>query len=114
MEIFFNQLGYDVIEDGKATNNRSIKIYYIKNTDGTIRWFWPYFLDEPLFLKFYTVSSLKSWALDAAIRCVFFFQLQRFFFKRRVVYYQLRKGESSIFNLRDKWAAFTGTIGPNN
>ncbi|MBO6515838.1 MAG: hypothetical protein JJ975_04730 [Bacteroidia bacterium] len=88
------------------------KFYAIRNLDGSIRWIWPSSNTLPLFLAFYSATSLKSKAFVFFCQVVFSLRLQSLFFES--VHLKLRELKAK-YNTGDiaSWALFTGTIGPN-
>ncbi|MEN7549948.1 hypothetical protein AAG747_18630 [Rapidithrix thailandica] len=106
--------GHPVTSREKDASCQKIELYYLKNPDGTVRWTWPVHLRKPLFLKFYSVSGLKSRLFVRLIHIVFRWRLQRVVFKK--LCYHLDKTHenvSPLFYLDQPWALFTGTPGPN-
>ena len=55
-----------------------LKLRYITNPDGSPRWVFPAELNKPLFLKFYTVNTLRSKIFATFFESVFALKLQRF------------------------------------
>jgi len=86
--------------------------YYLCNKDKTIRWIWPADNKKPVFLKFYTTSTLKSRAFAALVKLVFLLRLQSLFAKKELANFDFFPTENNIDTTRE-WAMFTGTQGPN-
>lgn len=114
MKNMFNQLGYSISENQEVNNATTIQLYYITNTDGSIRWAWPAHVKKPLFLKFYNIHSLKTKLYSAGMKTVFALGLQSLFFKTETFSITKNEGNVHDFNIEDDWALFKGTIGPNN
>lgn len=114
MKNIFNQLGYSVSENQEAKNAATIQLYYITNTDGSIRWAWPSHVKKPLFLKFYNIHNLKTKLYSAGMKALFALGLQSLFLKKETI--SMIKNEDNVhdFNMQDDWALFKGTNGPNN
>jgi len=94
-------------------NSGSLKLYTIKNPDGTVRWIWNAKNSKPDFLRFYAVSSIRSLVFSLTFKLIFLLRLQHLFFK---------KGSLSVIGdemhilapfIKDDFALFTGTEGPN-
>ena len=90
MENILNQLGYKVSKTKESAEYEKIELLYINNPDGTIRWFWPTHVKNALFLKFYNISNLKTFAFSLVIKLIFFLKLQSFVFKRKIVFVDLK------------------------
>jgi thymidylate kinase len=114
MKNIFNQLGFHVSDDREFDNQDEIEVLFINNPDGTMRWFWPSYLEKPLFLKFYNVSNLRSFIYSTLIRVVFVFKLQSMVFRRKLVYVSKFMSANTNFSIHGEWSAFKGTVGPNN
>ena len=112
MEAIFKTIGYNVSETPINTTDKVVDLLYIKNPDGTPRWIWGRNLNQPLFLKFYSISSYKSKIFAAMIRFVFFLKLQQLIFSTKKLF--VSNENTPLFQLDDDWALFTGTVGPNN
>ena len=111
MKTLFRNTGYRLFT-AKREDGHKISFSYIKNADGTVRWFWNANTRKPLFLKFYTPSTPKAKLFELLVKAVFALHLQKFVFKKEVVYYT--KNEDPVFDIESDWAIFTGTVGPNN
>jgi thymidylate kinase len=92
-----------------------MRLYYINNPDGTPRWIWPEGLAQPLFLKFYNITTPKAQLFNIAVQLIFILRLQRVCFKS-VIGVMQRKSllVPEFIPQQPNWAIFTGTPGPNN
>lgn len=111
MKTLFRNTGYKLFTT-KRENSKKISFSYIKNPDGTIRWFWNSNSRKPLFLKFYNSATPKAKLFELLVKIVFAIRLQKIVFKKEIVYYV--KNDDPVFNIENDWAIFTGTVGPNN
>lgn len=111
MKSIFKNLGYKLFTS-QEKGTKKVKISYISNPDGSIRWFWNESSKNPLFLKFYNISTVKAKIFSIFIKMVFAFRLQKIVFRKKTFYY--RKSTENSIDLQKDWAIFTGTIGPNN
>lgn len=111
MKTLFNNTGYKLYTTEQP---RSLKISfsYIRNSDGSLRWFWNSKSKKPLFLKFYNASSFKARLYAMAVKIVFELGLQNLIFEKETLYYKVEG--KPVFNIKSSWALFTGTPGPNN
>lgn len=89
-----------------------VEILFIRNTEGTIRWFWPSDLQKPIFLKFYNIQGIKATLFALAIQVLFKLRLQRKVFSK-VTLTLNNHSTSACFPVAGNWAGFTGTPGPN-
>lgn len=111
MENFFTSLNIRLTE--KQPDSQSSRLLIVANTDGSPRWVINANAKEPLFLKFYSVTSLRARLFAFAIKMIYQLKLQKIIFNTKTVYFS--KNSRSIINLQDRnWALFTGTVGPNN
>lgn len=111
MKTLFRNTGYRLFTT-QEENTKKISFSYIKNPDGTIRWFWNSDSRKPLFLKFYNSATPKAKLFELLVKIVFAIRLQKIVFRKEIVYYS--KNDDPVFNIEDDWAIFTGTVGPNN
>jgi thymidylate kinase len=112
LQLIFQKAGYKLTFDSASASSETL--LYISNPDGTPRWIWPSRLSSPLFLRFYHVSNLRSGLFAALIRLVFWLGLQKRVFKSLKVSIQSEPVPYKSFSPEnDKWALFTGTLGPN-
>lgn len=102
-------LGWKVTKPGEKGNK--LKLLFIRNTDGTVRWFWPSGLQKPLFLKFYNIQGAKGKFFAWAIQILFHLRLQRLFFPQATLWVESQPKPG--LNVVSDWACFTGTPGPN-
>ncbi len=86
-----------------------VKVYCRNNPDGTIRWAWPSEAQQPDFLNFYHVGSLRAAAMAMFIRLLFAIKLQRFFASSSGFFVVPEGSQLAGSN----WSLFTGTVGPN-
>lgn len=112
MESIFKLTGYEFSPKKITGNEESIRLCYILNPDGSIRWIWNAKNNTPLFLKFYNVGSKSAWLYAQLIQIIFAFRLQRLFFKQKKWFFTIN--ENPLFDCKSNWALFTGTVGPNN
>ena len=77
-----------------------------------MRWIWPSELKSPQFLSFYSAFSWKTIVFARLCQLIFFFRLQRLFFKRVTTKVGEMKPDLRLRG-SDFWALFTGTPGPN-
>jgi len=98
------------------SNGENTSFLVINNTDGTPRWICNSNSKKPLFLKFYSVSSLKSRLFATAIKMIFFFRFHKLLFQNQK--FSISKIDDNLGTIVDfsnnNWAIFTGTVGPNN
>lgn len=98
------------------SDQASIEFCYISNPDGTIRWLFPKSLRTPMFLNFYSTSSIRAKILNFFIKSTYFFRISGLvnsselrikILKESVLDKILTKYEY------DSYSIFTGTIGDN-
>jgi thymidylate kinase len=109
----FEHLNLICSEDIQRSDKLNIGIQYINNPDGSIRWIWPSKLRRPLFLKFYSVTSIKSRIIVLMIKLVFLLRLQNWMFKKTQIVFRQTNEIPLIDYMKNNWALFTGTCGPN-
>jgi thymidylate kinase len=112
MEAIFKTLGYTISKASINSTEKVVEFLYIKNPDGTPRWIWSKTQNQPLFLKFYSTSSIRAKMFAAMIRVLFYAKLQKLVFPSKKFFVVNKL--NPLFNLNDNWALFTGTVGPNN
>jgi thymidylate kinase len=114
MKDILTQLNYTFSSDKMA--DERVEFLIVKNVDGTPRWIFPASATKPLFLKFYTINSLRSKCIALLIQWIFKLKIQRFCFEKSVHYItSISDGNPPLVNLyQANWAVFTGTVGPNN
>lgn len=111
MKTLFKNTGYKLYTTEQPESLR-ISFSYIRNSDGTLRWFWNSKSKKPLFLKFYNASTFKARLYSLAVKMIFELGLQNLIFKKETLYYKVEG--KPLFNIKSGWAMFTGTPGPNN
>ena len=111
MKTLFNNTGYKLYTT-EQPGSLKISFSYIRNSDGSLRWFWNSKSKKPLFLKFYNASSFKARLYAMAVKMVFELGLQNLIFEKETLYYKVEG--KPVFNIKSSWAIFTGTPGPNN
>ncbi|SHE47143.1 hypothetical protein [Chryseobacterium takakiae] len=111
MKTLFNNTGYKLYTT-EQPGSLKISFSYIRNSDGSLRWFWNSKSKKPLFLKFYNASSFKARLYAMAVKLVFELGLQNLIFEKETLYYKVEG--KPVFNIKSGWAIFTGTPGPNN
>ncbi len=109
----FENLGFNYSMDQTFEKGTQIHLLYINNPDGSVRWVWPAQLQKPLFLKFYSISSLKSKLISAIIKLIFLLRIQSLVFKNVCISLQAKNSLSPVILIKKNWALFTGTAGPN-
>lgn len=112
MNTIFMKLGYYVDTKQYYATDQYVQLLSINNPDGTIRWIWNAQNKTPLFLKFYNVSTKRSFLFATLIKLIFILRLQRLFFKKSAFYFS--KQNQPVFDCQADWALFTGTVGSNN
>lgn len=91
----------------------SIKLYVINNPDGSPRWIWNAANPKPDFLRFYALTSFKSWLFALAIRLIFALKLQAIVFHKNSLRVNVNPTHHLSAMLQGHFALFTGTVGPN-
>lgn len=112
MEDFLFALGLSLTKTREGAT--PICFYYIKNTDGSIRWFWNEKATQPHFLKFYHVADWRSAMIAAFYHFIFFFRLQHLLFAKNLILAYVTDPNKIVGS--DTWTdifVFTGTVGPN-
>jgi len=110
METILQKLNIQISEK----SGKSASVLIIKNPDGTPRWICNASVKNPIFLKFYLVSSLRSRLFATLLKIIFALGLQRILFEVHEIRYTLNEN-GLLFDPNDRnWALFTGTTGPNN
>lgn len=96
-----------------AENTHSLTLYTINNPDGTVRWMWNSQNSKPDFLRFYAVSSVRSWVFSVCFKLIFLLRLQHLLFKKSSL--RVTRDEKHILAsfVKGDFALFTGTEGPN-
>lgn len=112
METIFKIIGYTISSTPSNTTDKIVDFLYIKNLDGTPRWIWAKNQNQPLFLKFYSTSSLRAKIFAVMIRILFYIKIQKIVFSNKSFF--VSNETNPLFDLNDDWALFTGTVGPNN
>lgn len=112
MNTIFTKLGYYVDKKQYNAKDIYIELLSINNPDGTIRWIWNAQNKTPIFLKFYNVSTKRSFLFATLIKLIFIFKLQRLFFKKSAYFFS--KQNQPVFDCQSDWALFMGTVGLNN
>ena len=97
----------------KCTDDFCIKLYFINNPDGSPRWVWNAQNPKPEFLRFYTISTLRSRLFSFAIRVIFFLKLQHLIFRKNCI--KVSQDDQHVLKAftDGHFALFTGTPGPN-
>lgn len=112
MKSYLKELGYRV-SDQRKEGYKKLQLLSINNNDGTPRWIWNAHNTKPLFLKFYSATTIRARIFSLALKLVFWLGIQQWVFKKTNIYY--KEGFSdSFFDIEKEWALFTGTVGPNN
>ncbi|MDI9338946.1 MAG: hypothetical protein QM534_00140 [Sediminibacterium sp.] len=112
METILKNMGL-LVTDKNNEDALRVKLYYITNPDGSVRWVWPKGLKKPLFLKFYLKGTFRSKVFYFTIRFIFLVKLQHLIFKSKILYVT-KLNDSPIPFLNEKtWSLYTGTTGPN-
>jgi thymidylate kinase len=97
----------------KCTDDFCIKLYFIKNPDGSPRWMWNAENPKPDFLRFYAVSSLRSLLFSFAVKVIFFLKLQHLIFRKNSIKAS-QDNQHVLKTFTDgHFSLFTGTPGPN-
>jgi thymidylate kinase len=109
----FDKLNFEYSTGIPFKKENLTPLQYINNPDGSVRWIWPSQLQRPLFLKFYSNSSLKSRIIVLLIETAFLFRIQNLIFKSIKVSIKPKNDLSPVNLLSKDWALFTGTAGPN-
>lgn len=97
-------------------NENSLKFSYVANQDGTLRWLFLKSLKSPMFLNFYSNSSLRANIISHIIKLLFFLRVSRFIKSGDL---NLRIQDESILHKilkkynYDGYSIFTGTVGEN-
>lgn len=112
MTAIFNKTGYSVSTIRNNPKDIVIKLLSINNPDGSPRWIWNADGNKPLFLKFYNIGSKRALLFAALIRLLFIIKLQKIVFHKKTWF--VSKENEPVFDLKEDWALFTGTVGPNN
>jgi hypothetical protein len=79
LQSIFSKAGYEIAFEAASAN--ATELLFINNPDGNPRWFWPTRVKSPLFLGFYSVSSLKTRIYSKVIQLIFHLDLHKRFFK---------------------------------
>ncbi|RKS94560.1 thymidylate kinase [Flavobacterium limicola] len=111
MEIIFKIIGHPLSITQINSTDKVMDVLYIKNPDGTPRWIWEKKLNNPLFLKFYSVSNYRSKIFAISIQIVFYLKLQKLIFSKKRFFVPFES--TPLIRTEDNWALFTGTAGPN-
>jgi thymidylate kinase len=111
MQTFLNKLG--LLETTNNNVKTDLKLYYIKNKDQSIRWLWNSNCKEPIFLKFYSASSIKAKLFVALCKIIFKLQLQHIVFYKSFIYVNINISSSLKEYYTTNFSIFTGTTGPN-
>ena len=96
------------IKTDKCTTR--LNCVYSCNVDGSIRWVWSANNHQPDFLRLYHAKGFRPLVFTVIVKLLFLFRLQRFFVKGGFTVY------TDLLNtdfLNNRWALFTGTVGPN-
>ena len=109
----FEKAGHDISMDLSSPESSHMRLQFLRNADGSIRWIWPAHLKEPLFLKFYNIAGHRAKLFATIVRLIFLLGLQRLFFKTIKVSIQEDKKSIRPFSMHSDWALFMGTPGPN-
>lgn len=108
-EKYLSHIGLKRVEE----TQEGIKLYYLCNTDGSIRWLWNANNPHPDFLRFYSVTSTKSFLMKVIIKGLFMLRLQHLLLRKNT----MRVAHTDSHPLSDyflgNFSLFTGTPGPN-
>ena len=98
------------------SDQASIEFSYISNPDGTIRWLFPKSLRTPMFLNFYSTSSIRAKILSFFIKSTYFFRISGLVNSSEL---RIKIQKESVLDKiltkyeYDSYSIFTGTIGDN-
>jgi thymidylate kinase len=109
MDMLLQALGLVAAENPKSAR----RLYLISNPDGSPRWIWNAENTRPDFLRFYAVNNLRSFLFSLAIKVVFLLRIQRLFFGRKNLVVNVLPNQPLSAFLKQNFAVFTGTAGPN-
>ncbi len=112
MNEFLKHTGLAIIPAPQKTTSAR-KLYVINNPDGSARWIWTANTKRADFLKFYTVTSLRSKLFSLAFRLIFFLRLQHLVYSSKAIYTYVLPDHPLENYLAGDFALFTGTAGPN-
>jgi thymidylate kinase len=93
-------------------SSQNTNYYYFSNPDNSVRWIWPATTNSPVFLRFFSATSLKSKLFVLACKLAFALRLQGLVFKKHTLG-TLQFPSRMNLNQTSNWALFTGTEGPN-
>lgn len=114
METLLKNLNLRICDNNTDGSHTTLSI--INNPDGSPRWLCNSESTIPHFLKFYSVSSFRSWIFAFVIKVIFLLRLQKFVFETiSVCSDNSSNNTGTIISLNQtNWAIFTGTVGINN
>jgi hypothetical protein len=103
--------------DGALKSDKnSLEFCYISNPDGTIRWMFLESLRIPMFLNFYSTSSIRAKILSFLIKSAYFFRFSNLV-KSGDLQIHIQNGSVLDKILKkyqyDGFSIFTGTVGEN-
>jgi len=112
----FTKLGVWIIQGAKHTEimEDCCICNAVQNPDGTLRWVYPSYLKDPLFLTLYNSSGWKAQAFKRAVQATYRLGLGHRFGDQKFVIGSWNQVSLSKEIARQKntdWAAFTGTKG---
>ncbi|MFT5385384.1 MAG: thymidylate kinase [Saprospiraceae bacterium] len=113
VKTIFEKLNLEYSTENFHQKENLTHLQYINNPDGSVRWIWPSQLQKPLFLKFFSNSSIRSKIIVFLIEMIFLFRIQNLIFKRIKVSLKPKDDLSPVNLFNKNWALFTGTAGPN-
>ena len=82
VKTIFEKLNLEYSTENFHQKENLTHLQYINNPDGSVRWIWPSQLQKPLFLKFFSNSSIRSKIIVFLIEMIFLFRIQNLIFKR--------------------------------
>ena len=98
----------------KLTDTQVFELYVIDNPDNSPRWVFSKSLKEPLFLKFYPITSLRSKVIHTLFRLLFAVGLIRLVARKVIVSnHELPFFTNWLTDSTSELVLFAGTVGPN-
>ncbi|MBO0949644.1 phosphotransferase [Fibrella forsythiae] len=108
------KIGIPLATKPTTAANCTISCYLYRNPDGSIRWLWPIWSDQPDFLRFYHAGSRQARWFVWLVRLLFRLKRGHWMGHDRITFYTTEAGYQLLRRTQvNRWALFTGTAGPN-
>ncbi|RYF74211.1 MAG: hypothetical protein EOO39_09015, partial [Cytophagaceae bacterium] len=109
-----SKIGLPLAINPTTEANCTISCYLYRNPNGSIRWLWPTWSDQPDFLRFYHAGSRRARWFVWVVQLLFRLKRGKWMAHDRITFYTTEAGYQLLRRTQvNRWALFTGTAGPN-